>query len=86
MSALSPRDQIAALLLLLALLALVAVITRRLAGAITQQSTNVLVRCREGHTFTTRWLPYATVTAMRLRARYDYCPVGRHWSLITQVQ
>jgi hypothetical protein len=53
--------------------------TRRLGG-------NVIVRCREGHLFTTIWIPAASVKSLRLGWwRYQYCPVGRHWSLVTPV-
>jgi hypothetical protein len=84
MSALSPRDQIAAFVLLVVLLAGVAVLARRLAAGLRDQ---VLVRCRDGHLFNTTWIPYATVSVVRRReeVRYQYCPVGRHWSLITPV-
>jgi hypothetical protein len=48
---------------------------------------NVIVRCREGHLFTTIWIPGASVKALRLgRWRYQRCPVGNHWSLVTPVR
>lgn len=47
---------------------------------------NVVVRCREGHLFTTIWIPGASVKALRLGCwRYQRCPVGSHWSLVTPV-
>jgi hypothetical protein len=47
---------------------------------------NVVVRCREGHLFTTLWIPGASVKSLRLVAwRFQRCPVGRHWSLVTPV-
>jgi hypothetical protein len=47
---------------------------------------NVVVRCRQGHLFTTIWIPAASVKAVRLGWwRLQYCPVGRHWSLVTPV-
>jgi hypothetical protein len=53
--------------------------TRRIGG-------NVVVRCRAGHLFTTIWIPAASVKAVRLGAwRFQRCPVGRHWSLVTPV-
>jgi hypothetical protein len=53
--------------------------SRRLGG-------NVIVRCREGHLFTTIWIPGASVKSLRLIWwRFQYCPVGRHWSLVTPV-
>ena len=52
---------------------------RRLAG-------NVVVRCRQGHLFTTIWIPAASVKALRLGWwRLQRCPVGGHWSVVTSV-
>ena len=45
------------------------------------------VRCSEGHLFTTIWIPGASLKAVRLGwARFQYCPVGRHWTLVTPVK
>src|SRR3954471_10473151 len=45
------------------------------------------VRCRHGHLFTTFWLPGVSFKALRLGWwRYQRCPVGGHWSLITPVR
>jgi hypothetical protein len=53
--------------------------TRRLGG-------NVVVRCRQGHLFTTIWIPAASLKALRLGWwRLQRCPVGHHWSLVTPV-
>ncbi len=47
---------------------------------------NVIVRCREGHLFTTIWIPGASVKSLRLGwTRFQRCPVGSHWSLVTPV-
>jgi len=52
---------------------------RRLVG-------NVVVRCHRGHLFTTLWIPGASIKSLRLVAwRFQRCPVGRHWSLVTPV-
>ena len=52
---------------------------RRIAG-------NVVVRCHRGHLFTTLWIPGASVKSLRLVAwRFQRCPVGHHWSLVTPV-
>jgi hypothetical protein len=49
--------------------------------------TNTFVRCRRGHLFTTVWIPGVSVKAVRLGwARYQYCPVGGHWGLVTPVK
>jgi len=48
---------------------------------------NTVVRCRAGHLFTTIWVPGASLKAIRLGwARFQYCPVGRHWALVTPVR
>jgi len=48
---------------------------------------NVVVRCRDGHLFTTIWVPFASLKAIRLGpARLQRCPVGRHWSLVRPVK
>ena len=48
---------------------------------------NCIVRCRQGHLFTTLWIPGASVTSVRLGwFRLQWCPVGRHWSLVTPVR
>lgn len=47
---------------------------------------NVIVRCREGHLYTTLWIPAASLKSLRLIWwRVQYCPVGRHFSLVTPV-
>jgi hypothetical protein len=48
---------------------------------------NVVVRCRDGHLFATIWIPGASVKSLRFGWwRYQYCPVGRHWSIVTPVR
>jgi hypothetical protein len=47
----------------------------------------VVVRCRQDHVFTTIWIPGASVKALRLGWwRFQRCPVGHHWSLVTPVR
>jgi hypothetical protein len=47
----------------------------------------LIVRCRAGHLFTTFWLPGVSFKALRLGWwRYQRCPVGSHWSLVTPVR
>jgi hypothetical protein len=44
------------------------------------------VRCRDGHLFTTIWIPLASFKAVRLGdRRYQRCPVGRHWTTVTKL-
>jgi hypothetical protein len=48
---------------------------------------NVVVRCRQGHLFTTIWIPGASLKAIRLGwLRLQRCPVGKHWSLVAPVR
>lgn len=46
-----------------------------------------IARCRRGHLFTTLWIPGASLKAVRLGwARFQFCPVGRHWTLVVPVK
>ena len=46
-----------------------------------------LVRCRSGHVFRTIWIPGVSVKSLRLGWwRAQYCPVGRHWSVVSPVK
>jgi hypothetical protein len=48
---------------------------------------NLVVRCRRGHLYTTIWLPGASLKSVRLGWwRLQWCPVGRHWSIVTPVR
>ncbi len=48
---------------------------------------NVVVRCRQGHLFTTLWIPGIKLKAIDLGiARIQHCPVGHHWSLVVPVR
>jgi hypothetical protein len=48
---------------------------------------NVIVRCRQGHLFTTIWIPGASLKSVRLGWwRLQRCPVGDHWSLVSPVK
>ncbi len=61
-----------------------AVVVARRRGTLLGLDT--VVRCRSGHLFTTWWIPGASVKALRLGWwRFQRCPVGRHWSLVTPV-
>ncbi|MGI5456951.1 hypothetical protein ACQEWB_28060 [Streptomyces sp. CA-249302] len=46
-----------------------------------------VVRCRDGHLYTTIWIPGASFKSLRLGwYRWQYCPVGRHWSSAVPVR
>jgi hypothetical protein len=48
---------------------------------------NVVVRCRQGHVFTTVWIPGVKLKELDLVvARIQHCPVGKHWSLVVPVR
>jgi hypothetical protein len=47
----------------------------------------VVVRCREGHLFTTIWVPFASLKAIRLGwFRLQRCPVGNNWTFVAPVK
>jgi hypothetical protein len=44
------------------------------------------VRCSAGHLFTTIWVPFGSLKAVRFSpGRYQYCPVGHHWAIVTRL-
>lgn len=48
---------------------------------------NTVVRCRQGHLFTTLWIPGVKLKGLELGlVRLQRCPVGRHWTLIVPVK
>ena len=48
---------------------------------------NLVVRCRQGHLFTTIWIPGIKFKELDLVvARVQRCPVGNHWSLVVPVR
>jgi hypothetical protein len=62
----------------------VAVVARRLGYKV---GGDVVVRCREGHLFTTIWIPGWSFKAIRLGlVRLQYCPVGDHLTFVTPVR
>ncbi len=72
------------LVLLIAIIAGGTLIARRLGYKI---GGNTVVRCRQGHLFTTIWVPGASLKAIRLGwARIQRCPVGKHWTLVMPVK
>jgi hypothetical protein len=57
----------------------------RLAGY--NLGTNTIVRCRQGHLFTTIWIPGVKLKELDLVvARVQRCPVGKHRSLVVPVR
>lgn len=65
-----------------ALVGVEAVVVGRRRGSL--WSIETVVRCRDGHLYTTWWIPGASLKALRLGWwRFQRCPVGLHWSLVT---
>ena len=60
------------------------VIARRLGYNI---GGRTVVRCRQGHLFTTIWIPGFSLKSIRLGwFRLQRCPVGHQWSLVSPVR
>jgi hypothetical protein len=52
-----------------------------------QVGRDSFVRCRQGHLFTTTWIPGGSLKAIRLGLwRIQWCPVGRHVDLVRLVK
>lgn len=72
-------------LLIAAAFILAELVVMRLRGV--RLGANVVVRCRQGHLFTTIWLPGGSLKSIRLGWwRIQRCPVGGHGSLVTPVK
>jgi hypothetical protein len=70
------------------ILALVATLVEALAVKLRgyRIAGNVVVRCREGHLFTTIWIPGASLKSLRFGWwRFQRCPVGSHWSMVSPI-
>ena len=73
------------LLLLLVAADLAALAAARVLGY--RLGTNTIVRCRQGHLFTTIWIPGGSLKSLRFGWwRFQRCPIGRHWSLVSPVK
>jgi hypothetical protein len=47
---------------------------------------SVIVRCRDGHLFTTVWIPGVSFKAARLgTTRWQRCLIGNHWTVVARV-
>jgi hypothetical protein len=72
---------------------LVALLALNLAGTLIARGQgysfgrNTVVRCRQGHLFTTWWIPGMSFKSLRLGWwRVQRCPVGKHWSVVRPVK
>lgn len=71
---------------LVILVAVLAVFYMRSKGYANGGGKNVIVRCSDGHLFTTIWIPLVSFKAVRLGPyRFQHCPVGNHLALVTVV-
>ena len=72
------------LLLVAGAIVLATLIARRLGYRI---GGNTVVRCRQGHLFTTLWIPGVKLKAVDLGvARIQHCPIGHHWTVVVPVR
>jgi len=79
-----PAAAIAPLILVLAVLIGGIVLARR-GGYLA--AGGVVVRCNQGHLFSTVWIPGASFKAIRLgMVRIQRCPVGDHLAFVTPVR
>ena len=63
--------------------AILGILFMRRKGYPSGASKNVIVRCGDGHLFTTIWIPLISLKAIRLGPiRYQHCPIGNHWALV----
>jgi hypothetical protein len=80
----SRRDQLRPVALVIAFLVGATVVARRRGYNL---GGNLVVRCRQGHLFTTIWIPGVKLKALDIGlARLQRCPVGKHWSLVVPVR
>ncbi len=78
------RRGLRTVLIIVGAIAGAAVIARRLGYNL---GANTVVRCRQGHLFTTIWIPGVKFKELDLVvARVQRCPVGNHWSLVVPVR
>ncbi|MCU4183617.1 hypothetical protein K6U06_04545 [Acidiferrimicrobium sp. IK] len=48
---------------------------------------DTIVRCKQGHLFSTIWVPGVSIKSLRLGwYRVQRCPIGPHWSLVKPVR
>jgi hypothetical protein len=78
------RKPLRSVLLVSAVIAGGTLVSRRLGYNL---GMNTVVRCRQGHLFTTIWIPGVKLKGLDFGvARFQWCPVGRHWTLVTPVR
>lgn len=80
----SVKKQLRSIAVVASVLAAGTLVARRLGYKV---GGNCVVRCRQGHLFTTLWIPGIKLKAVDLGiARIQHCPVGHHWSLVVPVR
>ncbi len=79
------RNHLRRNLLIAAAVIVAEIVVMRLRGY--RFGVDVIVRCQKGHLFSTIWLPGGSLKSARLGWwRFQRCPVGGHWSLVTPVK
>jgi hypothetical protein len=80
----STRAQILIYALAVVILAVVAVKAGRMSRSQGYRfGHDVIVRCRDGHLFSTTWIPMMSVKAIRIGlVRIQHCPVGDHVTVV----
>lgn len=76
----------AALVIVIVLLVLVAgtLLARRRGYKVPGE---IVVRCMQGHYYTSVWIPGGSFKAIRLGfVRFQHCPVGDHWTFVIPVK
>jgi hypothetical protein len=87
MQAITPLALMVVLVVMGVLAVWVFVVARRLDFSGYRLGDDVVVRCRDGHLFTTIWIPFASFKAIRLGlVRLQYCPVGDHLTFVILVR
>lgn len=76
---------IISIIIIIGILFIVTVLSRR--KGYSGIGGRTIVRCQRGHLFSTIWIPGASLKSIRLGIyRFQFCPVGRHWSLVKPVK
>lgn len=79
-----PASAFVPILVVLALAVVIVTMTKRTGYHL---GTDTIVRCQQGHLFTTTWLPGASFKAIRLGwFRIQRCPVGDHIAIVVPVR
>lgn len=80
----SPALALAAVLVVVGTVAILARFSRSSRDSGYRFGADVIVRCRDGHLFTTTWVPLISFKAIRLgMVRFQYCPLCDRPTFVT---